>query len=247
LLNTLFIGWEYLRREPTLEQEIAEFVNKASTNIGCMQDCTDVIRDWGPPHIFAPGAELFRQNKKPKTVYFIETGVVKLSRLTSRGARKIIGLRTKNWLLDLSAILRSRLHSFTAIALTECYLRTIDAGRFLVQMEKNPKFRQRIECVLSTEIQNFMQKVDTLTSLPAETRLKHLLLELITAQTEHLSHNPITLNIEIKHLEMGEIIDVTPEHLSRILKKMEAQELIRRSEKKLTIIDPQNLLTNKLS
>jgi CRP-like cAMP-binding protein len=113
-------------------------------------------------------------------------------------------------------------------------------------MDQDPEFRKRIECVLSTEIHNYLQKFEMLGSLPAETRLKHLLLELMTAQSESISRKPFTLEMAIRHLEMGEIIGITAEHLSRLLKKMENEHLIQRIGNKLTILDPANLIASTL-
>jgi CRP-like cAMP-binding protein len=55
------------------------------------------------------------------------------------------------------------------------------------------------------------------------------------AQTE------IRLHLPLKHWEIAELIAVTPEHLSRVLKRMEREGIMRREKGRTVIVNYQKL------
>jgi len=45
-----------------------------------------------------------------------------------------------------------------------------------------------------------------------------------------LSNNEMRLQMPLKHWEVAELIAVTPEHLSRVLRQMETEGILRREK-----------------
>jgi predicted transcriptional regulator len=53
---------------------------------------------------------------------------------------------------------------------------------------------------------------------------------LIAAQCEHSSHGEIKMHLPLKHREIAQLIAVTPQHLSLVLRQMEVEGTIRREK-----------------
>jgi CRP-like cAMP-binding protein len=75
--------------------------------------------------------------------------------------------------------------------------------------------------------------------LPAQERLADLLWELAHALELANSSDEVPLRLPLKHWELAQLISVTPEYLSRLLKKMQQDGIVRQNKGGLMII--QNL------
>ena len=97
--------------------------------------------------------------------------------------------------------------------------------------------------MLSGEIFIHGKNFVNLGCLPAKDRLKRLLYEIII----ELEHPPdlrqqIKIQVPLKHREMAQMIAVTPEHLSRLLKALEREGVIQRDGNWLTIKNAKGLM-----
>ena len=61
--------------------------------------------------------------------------------------------------------------------------------------------------------------------------MKYLLYKFISEKSSNKWNDKyLIINLPLKHKEMAQILAVTPEHLSRILKKMETRKEIKRQK-----------------
>lgn len=127
-------------------------------------------------------------------------------------------------------------YSFTVTTLVACRLRSISSENFLNLVETDTDFSRELLTMLSQEIFIQGKKFANLGCLRAKDRLKRLLYEIITEMD--LSAGPaqeIKLEVPLKHREMAQMIAVTPEHLSRLLKALEHDGAIKRDGSMLTV------------
>jgi len=66
--------------------------------------------------------------------------------------------------------------------------------------------------------------------LPAQERLADLLWELAHALALPTSSGEILLRLPLKHWELAQLIAVTPEYLSRLLKNMQREGIVRQKK-----------------
>src|SRR6267154_322272 len=69
-------------------------------------------------HVYPVGLELFRQDSSPGYVYFVETGVAKLTRFEENGGEFILDIRFAGSLLGSEAAIRNKPHPFSAVTAT---------------------------------------------------------------------------------------------------------------------------------
>lgn len=186
---------------------------------------------WGPVQIYPAYAEIIRQDTPSNAVYFLKSGEVKLTWADQEGHEVIAGLRHQNWLIGAPSVLLGKPYSFSITTLTRCELRCISAEKFLHLVRSNTDFSLHLMKMLSQEIFNHARTLVTLGCVPAKERLKYLLLRFISDvpfTKGHDRHARITL--PLKHKELAQILAVTPEHLSRLLKEMEMRHEIQRGK-----------------
>jgi CRP/FNR family transcriptional regulator, cyclic AMP receptor protein len=196
------------------------------------------IYGWGPLQIYPAHTEILRQDTPSNAVYFLNQGLVKLTWVDHAGHEVIAGLRRQQWIIGAPSVILDKPYSFTITTLIQCSLRCISANNFLHLVKINSEFSFHMLRMLSQEIFNHAKQLVMLGCIPGIERLKNLLFQLITdmrLQTE--LHKKITIALPFKHKELAQIIAVTPEHLSRLLNKLEKQGIIKREKDSLILLD----------
>ncbi|HET6516006.1 MAG TPA: Crp/Fnr family transcriptional regulator [Thermodesulfovibrionales bacterium] len=193
---------------------------------------------WSPPHAYPSGVELFRQNEPATQIYFIESGIVKLSHIRPSGKEMIVGLRRRDWLLGVTQACVDEPYSATATTLTRCIMRYISTKEFMDRVTNDIALSVALNRMLSREIRGSIERITTLGSMSAAERLKHFLRELVAEEDMDKLRNEGRLDLPLRNDELAEIVAVTPQHLHRILKDPELTGHIKQSRKILTILDP---------
>lgn len=186
---------------------------------------------WGPVQIYPSYMEIIRQDASSNAVYFLKSGNVKLTWADQDGHEVIAGLRHQNWLIGAPSVLLGKPYSFSITTLTQCSLRCISAQKFLHLVNTNTDFSLHLMKILSQEIFNHAKTLVTLGCVPVKDRLKYLLYKFISEMSSKKTNDKfIKINLPLKHKEIAQILAVTPEHLSRILKEMETRKEIKRQK-----------------
>lgn len=186
---------------------------------------------WGPVQIYPAHTEIIRQDTASNAVYFLKSGDVKLTWADREGHEVIAGLRHQNWLIGAPSVLLGKPYSFTITTLIQCALRCISANNFLHLVLANADFSIHVMRLLSQEIFNHARTLVTLGCSSAKERLKYLLFKFIPGiPSKAVRDKHIKINLPLKHKELAQILAVTPEHLSRLLKEMEKHHEIKREK-----------------
>jgi len=191
---------------------------------------------WGLPQEHPAHTAIIQQDTPATAVYYVESGLLKLSRIDRTGHEVIAGLRRRHWLIGAPAVLLGKQYSFTITTLVPCRLRSISAEKLLNLVETDIHFSRELLSLLSQEIFIHGKNFVNLGCLPAKDRLKRLLYELITEL--ELPSDPKRqdkIQMPLKHREMAQMIAVTPEHLSRLLKALKHEGVIERDGIWLTV------------
>jgi CRP-like cAMP-binding protein len=196
----------------------------------------------GPVQSYPSRTEIFCQDNLATVLYLIERGIVMLSRSEPDGRRRIVGIRGRYWLLAAPPVFLGIPYEFTGTTVTPCHLRPITAKCFLHLLKTNDIFSWEMHRLFSQEILRNLNKV-VVTSMSADDRLRHFLCRLITEMTPEESKIQNHFEVPLKHLELAEIVGISPEHLSRVVKKMQQQGLLRSTKGMLTIMDASKLIS----
>jgi len=189
-----------------------------------------LINGLAPSHVYPATIELYRQGSQAEEVYFINRGLLKLVRMEKDGHELIIDLRSRGWLLGMSAVITRQQHPVTAIALSECVMQRIPAEVFSSFLRTNTQFSLHVHQMQSHEEIDHITHMARISCLPAQDRLADLLWVLAHALELPTSSGEVLLRLPLKHWELAQLIAVTPEYLSRLLKKMQQDGVVRQNK-----------------
>lgn len=196
-------------------------------------------------HIYPPSVELFSQGAHPTDVYFIHSGIMKLTRLESNGQEILVDLRFPGSLVGSAAAIREKPHAFAAVTVTRCALTRLNAREFLSLLATNVNLAAHVREILSDEVLDHVARISQLTCLSARQRLEQLLWR-FCEQLPANRRNPqcdstFKLQLPLKQYEIAHLLSITPTYLCRLLNALEKENVISRSKGWIVISKPSGL------
>lgn len=204
-------------------------------------DLSESMYRLAPPQEYPPSTELFKQDSPAQEVYYIESGLVKLTCLESDGEELILGLRSSRYTLGAASVILHKPYPITAVTMTRCSLCRIPAKVFLNILESDSQFLLSLLKEHSREIHEQLAFIVRLRSRSARYRLEHLILQQVSALHIDGPQKEVRLQWLLKNREVAQLIAITPQHLSRLLRQMQREGLIRREKNGLIVADPSDL------
>ena len=215
---------EYLRRN-SLFQEFSE--SEFSTVVDHTTLCelkTDDI--------------LFRQQQQATDFFLLVDGKIKLSLLSIEGTEKIVDIIFPGSTFA-EAIILNGLPGFpvNAVALSDSNVLRINAEAYTNILSNSPKTCIKVMATLSLRLHKLMGEINRLSLHNATYRLISYLLENIP--DEAIESTEVNLSIP-KHV-VASRISVTPETLSRTLKRLCQEGLLEVHDSNIVLINPVEL------
>jgi CRP/FNR family transcriptional regulator, cyclic AMP receptor protein len=223
------------------QQSSSSILKSGAGPIPMESECWKILSTFASAQTYPTATELFKQGSSAEEIYFIHQGLVKLVYLNSNGKEFLVGLRSSGWTLGVSSVLLEKPFPVSAITLTRCSLIRIPAKSFLQALETDYQLTQYILRVQSRE---FYDQVSTLVGLgchSARHRFEQLLWQLTSALEQDNLQNAIHVQLPLKHWEIAQLLSVTPQHLSKLIKQMQQEGIIKREKGWLIIPNPQSL------
>ncbi len=197
--------------------------------------------DLGIVHTYPPQSVIFHQDTLPHAVYLIERGLVKLVRVVDNGKSIIVGLRRRHWLIGAPAVLLNGMYTYTPITLVSSSLRCIPARDFLELVKNNEDFSWYLHLLFAQEISRQAMRLEAKSCLSAKDRMKLFLRIMIDEQTIG-GRKPPDFSLPLTNKEISQLLGITPEHLSRVLKEIMQEGFIKCSKGAITVTDTDNLI-----
>lgn len=194
-----------------------------------------------PTQVYPAAVELFPQGSTAREVYLIEFGLVKLFRLGQDGQELIVGLRSTGWILGAASVIIRKSHPVTAVTLTPCRIRRIPAHTFLTLLSSDAQLSWHLHQEHCQEIYNQFSQLVGLGCMSARHRLEQLLWQLTSALEPDESQKEIRLKLPLKYWEIAELIAITPQYLSRVLKQLQEEGIIIREKGEIVVSSPHKL------
>ncbi len=185
-----------------------------------------------PAHTF-----LFHQGWQAKSVYFVESGIVKVFHTNEDGKESIIDLRGGGNAYGVAATLLAKPFQLSGMTLTDCQVWSVDSETFLSLLQTDAKFSLYIHQLQS---QNYYKQMGIRFGSVRQ-RLENLLRQLILILGLDETEKNLRFRNPISQYDMAALIDTTYTYVSKILKQMEREGLLHKKNRWLTIFDPQTL------
>lgn len=187
------------------------------------------------------GTVLVRQGCEPGDIFFIEEGLAKLVRIDGNGREQILGLRGPGWMLGAAFVLVGRSHPASVVAVTACSLRRLSREAFLEMMAEQPDLSWHVHRMHSREVLSQFHHMADLGVKTARQRLERVLRRLVAVTSPGDNDKEVRLLSPLKRWELASLIAVTPEHLSRLLKQLRNDGVIRVQKGWIVIPDMRRL------
>jgi len=184
---------------------------------------------------FKKGEFIFQRGQRPRGVYFIKYGWVKLSSYDEDYNEVVLRILGNNEFLGHTAVIKETEHRHDAQALEYSELYLIHRNHFLRLMYEDHYFTRLMIQLLCDEVYADEQQITNLHSKRIDRRLASLLiaLERYSHQDDRYEDN----HIRILKKDLARNINVTPETLSRYLAKFEESGIIRNHGGAIELLD----------
>jgi CRP-like cAMP-binding protein len=121
-------------------------------------------------------------------------------------------------------------------------LRRLPAASFRHLVKTQPALSWQLHEALSIELNDQTVRLAQLGCYSSRRRLVYVLWGLISAQQQvHGDHREVRVRLLLKHYEIAGLIAVSPEHLSRLLKQLQREGVVRHDKGWLVVPDPHKL------
>jgi len=157
---------------------------------------------------------IFYEGDSSKYLYYLVSGIVKLYKVSSTDKEIILKYFQSNELIAEVANFEDIPYPATLEAYTNVELIKIDFEKFKDIIYSNPELSFKIQASLIKKIKNLEQVIST-----------HLVLDAKDRIIKFICDNPTDF-FKIKNIEIAKILNVTPETLSRILRKLKDENII---------------------
>jgi CRP-like cAMP-binding protein len=194
-----------------------------------------------PPHSYSPKVALLNQGAPVEQVYFIDRGLIKLVHIEAGGEQMIVDLRFPGWILGAAEAIVQEPSSVTALTLTTCRLHCLQTKEFQALLASDQQFSHYLHQMHGREVIRQPGRIAQLGCIPAQQRLEQLLWHLFSELKPPARQDKVCLKMPLKHWEIAELIAVTPQYLSSLIKQLERHGLLQREKGCFIILQPEKL------
>jgi CRP-like cAMP-binding protein len=182
-----------------------------------------------PPQSYPAGIGLFCQGSSAREVYYVDHGLVKLVWVDPNGHEFILGLRHAGAFLGLAPVILDIVHPVSAITMARSRLVRVPASTFLSFVKNNAEISSSVHEILSREVCDQSIRMAELGCLSSRERVKQMLRHIVQVSQRqiHKTTRSTRFLLPLRQCELASMLAVTPEHLSRILKQLREEGIIR--------------------
>ena len=191
--------------------------------------------------IIAPrGSVFFAAGDRPFDVYFLLAGSVKLVLPAPNGDReRVVALLQPGEMFDLSATFLEKPYVVSAIAVTRCRVARVPKEQFVHAMQREPGFAYAVTQSLSRRTNELL--VEAGRTPGSGIGIHRFVAFLVRELPPAARTGRITTTLSASKRAIASRLHLTPEHLSRVLKRLSSLRLISVDGPRITIHDVEKL------
>lgn len=182
-----------------------------------------------PSQTYPAGIGLFSQGSSAQEAYFVDAGLVKLVWVDFHGREFIVGLRHGGNFIGLAPVILGATHPVSAVTMSRSRLVRVPAHLLLSLVKNNAEISSVAHEMLSREVCDQAIRMAELGCLSSRERVKQMLRHIVelSPQEIHKTTRETRFLLPLRQCELASMLAVTPEHLSRILKQLREEGVIR--------------------
>lgn len=176
---------------------------------------------------------LFFEGGAAHHLFALNVGLVKMVKSLENGKERITRILFPGDLFGLEALSQER-YPVTAVVLEDSEICSVPREQFFVFLRSNPDISIDMIRLLVSEIAESRSQMTNMSFKDARTRLATFVLSLISADAEN-SSNSCSLTLPLTSQEVAEILELSPETVSRTWRALRQEGLIEKRGRHLII------------
>jgi len=192
--------------------------------------------------VYKKGDMLCRQGEKSDTLFIINEGQIKISKLTKEGKEQIVHIYTSgDFFGELSLFSSDEIYNFDAFAISDVKICTLSKQDMNKIIMNNPEISLKLLQVITSRLTQTENLAQNLATNDAEIRIAFMLLEFGEKYGTSTSQG-LQVKLPINREEMASYVGVTRETISRKLSIFESRGIISLKGNKVLIIKQLDML-----
>ncbi|HLF35227.1 MAG TPA: Crp/Fnr family transcriptional regulator [Cyclobacteriaceae bacterium] len=192
--------------------------------------------------LYKKGQTLYYEGTRPMGLFCINSGKVKVYKITSDGKEQILHLVKPGDFIGYRALISEEFYSASATVIEEAAICYIPKADFLKILNSNPHFFKKMLKKLSDDLGVMEQRLVTIAQKSVRERLAATLLMLKETYGMEGEEKSVLIDIALSREDLANIIGTATETVIRLLSEFKNQELISLQGKKIKVLNPQGLL-----
>jgi CRP/FNR family transcriptional regulator, cyclic AMP receptor protein len=172
---------------------------------------------------FHKNQKVFEQGETADTVFYIQTGKVKLTVLSDQGKEAVVAILEPKQFFGEGCMNGHKLRISTAIAIEDCVITSITKAAMIATIHNEPKFSELFMAYLLSRNSRIEEDLIDQLFNSSERRLARLLLLLANFGKEG---SPQSINPNISQATLAEMIGTTRSRVSHFMNKFRKLGLI---------------------
>ncbi len=173
---------------------------------------------------------LFLEGEEGDTIYYLISGVIKLSRTNSEGKEAVVHFVYPGEMFAEILFYMEGRYPVTATVLDNAILLGISAEKMTRLLEKSPRFSMRLIGLLAKRLQYFVTMVEQLVNSDVRQRFIAYLIHLAEERGN------TQLSLPVPKGELAALLGTTPETFSRLLRQLIEEGIIEIQGKEITLL-----------
>lgn len=198
-----------------------------------------VFQEYGTPKSYKKNEFIFQENDPANAVFYVDTGLVKISQSSQEGQGITLFLRYAGEIFGNAELLANLQRKRYAKCLVDCQMITLDGHIFLELAKSNAEFAYSLAVIGAHRLLQTQNMVETLISRPVAWRLAWFIFQMGTQKDKQ-----IHLQLQLSHEEISYVIGCSRQTVTETLNKWREKALIDYNHKKIIIYHPKRFFTD---
>jgi CRP-like cAMP-binding protein len=184
----------------------------------------------------ARGQTLFRKGERTTGMYVVVYGEIKLIASSPVRGTRLSGIVGPGRSFGEPVMFLERPALVDAQAASDALLLLLPQGVVFDEIERNPKFARRMLAGLAQRVERLVHELDRQSLGSGAERLAAYLL-----RHRHGATGAFEIALPAPKAEIASLLNLTPEHFSRVLHELAADGVLRVQGRRITVPDPERL------
>ncbi len=186
------------------------------------------------------GQPIFFENNPARGIYFIQEGKVKIFKNRIFEKQQVVRLATSGKILGHRGLSNDFVYPVSAAALEDSLICYFDKDFFFLQFEKSPKLAIELMLFFANELTTEENKLRDMVNFNVKEKVMKALL--IIVEAFGLEETGIISGINLlSRQEIGEIVGLTANQVSKSLSELKEENLIQLIGKKIKVVSVEKL------